>query len=94
MSTRFKYVVIMDGTMETPIIFPDWATHKEIAHNRKVVSAGFLTIIATRQTLEDTVYTSNDIEFNCSGGSVSLNVQSRPQEDSQLLRNFWKRTLN
>lgn len=94
MSTKFKYVVVENKGLESPIIFPEWITHKEIARGQKVVSAGFLSIIATPKVLDDTIFSSNDIQFECSGGSVSLDVQSRHDVDSKLLRDYWKRTLN
>jgi hypothetical protein len=95
MSTKFKYVVLMKGTMETPIVFPNWLTHKEmVPYGIKAVSAGFLDIIATPKVMENTISFSHQIDFICSGNSVSLNVASRPKEDSELLYDLWKQTLN
>lgn len=81
-----KYIVIRtkrpaggEKEMEIPLMFPCILIHKEFAetarfnaHLRrgKVVSAGFVSISEGR--------------LHCFGESESLNIKSRPKEDSEL----------
>jgi len=73
-----KYVVIQRGTLEVPLVFPDFETHSEMARGFKVVSAGFCN-----------PPDSSDENWVCWGESVSLNVSSR-KEDSVLLTRVLK----
>jgi hypothetical protein len=42
--TRAKYIIIDNGTTDTPIVFPGWLTHSDMARSigGKVLSAGFV----------------------------------------------------
>ncbi len=72
---RMKYIVFKRGKTEIPIIFPEMATHKEIAQQFSwlVISAGFCVI------------SCYDREVSAYGGSHSLGVQSR-EIDSSLIK--------
>ena len=74
-----KYIMVELNGLETPIIFPAYIQHHEMAMNKTVVSAGFVSIGMINDKVEVEAY----------GKSVSLRVQARP-EDSEIL----KRTFN
>lgn len=67
-----KYIVIDDGMIECPIIFPNHINHASVAMCMvgTVLSAGFIR------------FTVSGLE--CFGKSVSLKVKSRP-EDTELV---------
>lgn len=70
---RFKYVIAND----IPILFFMGIDHKDVARGSKIKSAGFCRIW----------YSEDNQRWSCKcfGESVSLNIQSRPEEDSKLL---------
>ncbi len=77
-----KYIVaeIVSGgvAMETPIIFPSFIAHSDIARNlHKVISAGFVEITTSEGRC-------NVVDVVAFGESVSLNIKSRPK-DSRLI---------
>lgn len=80
-----KYIVIRtkapggEREMEIPLMFPHILIHKDFAETArfnerlrrgKVVSAGFVSI--------------SEGKLHCFGESESLNIKSRPKEDSDL----------
>lgn len=71
-----KYIVINDGGLEIPIIFPSLLQHKTVAGEKEVVSAGELSLFAD----------INGVSVRASvwGKSVGLNVCSR-QKDINLI---------
>lgn len=76
---RAKYIVaeVVSGgvAMETPIIFPSFIAHSDIARNlHKVISAGFVQFTAG----------DDAVDVQAFGESVSLNIKSRPR-DSRLI---------
>lgn len=72
MSGQLKYIMVDEIF---PIIFTEAMTHKHIAGNKNVTSAGFVSI-------------SVDSEFNkkatAYGKSISLGKESKP-EDSEII---------
>ena len=73
-----KYIVIDPNIM---IVFPKHIGHDTVAAKfgtDKVLSAGFFTA----RTNKD-----NDTETHCWGKSVSLGIESRPEEDTKIARN-------
>ena len=77
-----KYIVIKHPgyATDTIIMFPDYIPHKDFYNDYdvhgKVVSAGFILLL--------------DGEFICHGDSISLDVNSRP-EDSALANKMFGR---
>lgn len=76
MFDKMKYIVIDNGMYDAPIIFDVGTSHQEMAFSLggplcNVISAGFVR------------HTSKGLE--CFGESVSLNKQSRQEEDSKLV---------
>ncbi len=76
-----KYIVVLSDGFEGPIMFPDYFTHKEVAGNRKVVSAGFCDFTADQD---------GTIKGCAFGESTSLKLKSR-EEDSRLLTRLFNR---
>ena len=76
MMRQIKYIMQEGGT---PILFPEWLTHSDVARSlgRDVVSAGFCHVGGRDEY-------GNPL-FKCFGESVSLKVQSRGQQDSDIL---------
>ena len=69
-----KYVIIKACATKTPILFPDWADHRDIAGNHKVVSAGFVLL-------------GEDRTAHPYGKSVSLNI-GPADGDKELIEKF------
>lgn len=76
--SEFKYIVVENSVgYKAPIIFPDILVHSIMAASLKkqgwgVISAGF-------------VKQDDNGEIFCTGYSNTLNVSSRPKEDSELI---------
>lgn len=73
-----KYIVIEPNII---IVFPKHIGHDTMAAkfvNHKILSAGFFTATTNKD---------NDIETNCWGKSISLGLESRPEEDTKIARN-------
>jgi len=75
---KVKYIIVTSMGIETPIVFSDFLKHSEVAGNREVISAGFVQFGLVDPTDED-------IEATCYGMSTSLDIESRPEEDSKIL---------
>lgn len=73
MNVGMKYIIIDDGLVDTPILFPQWVKHDKMLFDRsvKLLSAGFVQIVGS--TVE------------AYGESVSLKVSSR-KEDSEIIQ--------
>ena len=72
MSSYAKYIVIESQLgAECLIAFSHLLTHAEVGHRLPVVSAGFLFI-------------SDKGKAQCFGKSTSLNLESRPEQDTDL----------
>lgn len=71
-----KYIIVDDGLNEKPIIFSNLDQHNDIAYRLswKPVSAGFVTMV--------------NGQAECYGESISLNIKSRPEEDSKIINRF------
>ena len=76
-----KYIVFEINHIETMIIFPALIKHDVIAHSMKypVISAGFL-IVDVAKNIND--YYEPTVKAY--GESLSLEVESRPKEDTRL----------
>lgn len=70
---KMKYIVVDNGSWIDPYIFSEAVQHFEMASNihGDVISAGFV------------YWTPNGLE--CYGESISLDVKSRPEEDSKMI---------
>jgi hypothetical protein len=75
MKTTFKYIVLGNAT-PAPILFGDVITHEQVAHGRFVRSAGFCRL--------------DEVGATCFGESVSLGIQSDPEEDEELINQQFK----
>lgn len=72
-----KYVIV-DGTA---IVFPASIQHSDMVRfGQKCTGAGFVTFY----TKEDE-YGENLVHASCYGKSISLGIESRPVEDSQIV---------
>lgn len=71
-----KYV-IFSGALPTPVIFPEWIPHKEIANGKPVSSAGFCRLKDGRV-----------ITWGCSQG-----LSKAPAEDDQQLLTMYMEKL-
>ena len=71
-----KYIIIDNGMYETPVIFDEATDHSMMASDsfgfkKNVISAGFVNFST------DGLY--------CHGRSVSLKLESRPEEDARII---------
>lgn len=79
-----KYVVIEHPSIgETMYIFPEYIVHREAARNNtmmgdKIIAAGFIAV-------------EQEGLLMCYGRSESLNINSRPEEDSVLINKMFGR---
>ena len=72
-----KYVIV-NGC---GIVFSAAIQHKEmVGYNEKCEGAGFVSF-----TVEKDSYGDDIIAARCHGKSVSLGIESRPEEDSKIL---------
>lgn len=74
----YKYIVIKNKGEEVPFIFPDVFYHDKIADKLalgSVVSAGCVN------------FNNKDVE--CYGKSTGLNLKSREDVDSKLIKSFY-----
>jgi len=79
---RGKYIVVEINGLETAILFPCWINHCDMAQRflnvvSKVVSAGQFQVGSTMD---------RRLNICCYGKSVSLKVESRCEEDAEILR--------
>lgn len=66
-----KYITAKIDGLESPFLFPDFLSHSQVA---RMVSGEIISAgFATH-------------DFRAYGESVSLNVKSRPEEDTKLIR--------
>jgi len=77
---KSKYIIIDDGRILSPFLFPEWETHSDIArvlkrHGGDVVSAGFVAF---------GVDADNRVSVAAYGNSESLKVKAR-DGDSRLI---------
>ena len=72
---RMKYVTFSSGIKEFIIPFPEYITHSELAESVERLSDGILKPISAG-------FIGNG---RCYGDSISLNMDSRGQDDTELL---------
>lgn len=77
-----KYIIIKDSGLETPIVFPNFLLHKDVAANAVVVSAGECSFYS--ETFNDEGFIRPKIKVKVWGMSIGLNIPSRT-EDSGLI---------
>ena len=88
---RAKYIVIEKMGTETPIVFPCWMEHKEIAGERAVISAGTVQFGIKITQQQDDGEDWKTIDVCCFGESTSCRnkdgkpIQSRGEEDAWLI---------
>lgn len=73
---KMKYIIIDNGGYDTPVIFDEATDHSMMASDsfgfkKNVVAAGFVRFSS------DGLY--------CYGRSISLKIESRPDEDARLI---------
>ena len=78
-----KYIIVQSGGCETPILFTELMDHCQVAGGLKVVSAGFVSIGTKR--VDTGIGGYEELECTAYGKSVSLNLSSRPDEDTRLI---------
>ena len=72
-----KYVIVGGSG----IIFSAAIQHKDmVGYNEKCTGAGFVRFATEKDSYGDTI-----IVAKCYGKSVSLGIESRPEEDSKIL---------
>jgi hypothetical protein len=89
----WKYIIVFSHGVETPILFPEWIGHAEVAGERKVIAAGLVRLTGGEQKW-DTIVSSNEIQVKCFGRSPSLKVNSRGGEDAFLIQSMFRSALN
>ncbi len=81
---RAKYIIIDNGTTDTPIVFPEWLTHSDIARalvgadgieSGKLLSAGFVEFYSDR---------NENIHCDTMGESTSLKLKPGEHDDRLL----------
>jgi hypothetical protein len=87
-----KYIIIDDGMCLTPVVFPEFGNHRDVARGLvgadgieagQVLSAGFVKISTTLVFING--YEEAKITVQCYGKSVSLDdLEARP-EDARLI---------
>ncbi len=79
MAKELKYIIVKQGGFKTPILFDDTISHNEFdkIFRKSVISAGFF----------DTSIVDGEIRVSTFGRSVSMKVESRPQ-DAALIEKF------
>jgi hypothetical protein len=84
MTDYLKYVVVQDGGLELPIIFPAVLDHNKVCPGLKVIAAGEVSISPDGLTA-----------LRCSpwGQSVTLGVKCRVIEDRELITRELNRPL-
>ena len=83
-TSKTKYIIVRQGALELPIVFPDLLVHYDVArdlgYKGKVVAAGFCEVGAESD--------SPAADYNCFGKSESLNVESRRSVDAAILNKY------
>ena len=89
---EFKYIIVEYMGCELPIIFSSIINHNDVAagHVGRAISGGTVLFLGTNEDAGG-CYESNVIEVKCSGGSTSLKLKSRPEEDSKLIQQLFRR---
>jgi len=81
-----KYVIVLDGGDERPILLDEILSHDSVAsHNRVVVSAGFCSITASKALMER-VSPEPNIHVQAWGESGTLGKASRTQDAEIILK--------
>jgi hypothetical protein len=87
---RMKYLIVDDPMVgDTPILFPDYLDHSEMACRMglPVVAAGFVESIAEKITHDTGIGPQEEISLwvGCTGASISLQKESRPDIDRKII---------
>ena len=82
-----KYVIFDDDTY---LLFPSTVQHINVLINQGIglktpISAGFCMIKAINES---------EMKISCYGESVSLDLESRPEEDSEIIERGYKFSCN
>ena len=75
-----KYIVFQDGSA---ITFSDTLSHKEVAGNKRVQSAGFCVVETYRDNFDNI-----KAKVSCYGESTSLGVGSLSSDNEDVARIF------
>ena len=80
-----KYIIIKEGSIEMPILFPGLLNHIDVARGtgKEAVGAGFWDIDTNNP---------DKIEYFAYGESITLGIKSREQ-DSEILNRFFNSYL-
>lgn len=82
---KTKYIIVdcmgKFANTEGPIIFPEFEAHSVLANRyggkNHVISAGFVIVSVTN---------NSQVKIHCHGESVSLGIESRPEEDARIIQ--------
>lgn len=91
---EWKYIIVDEMGIETPIIFPTIIDHNSVCHwngdrkkylfnNKDIVSAGFVNISGAIDKDDDPF-----VSISCYGRSTTLDIDSRKEVDNKILNKF------
>lgn len=69
-----KYIIFIGDEF---VLFPEFQDHSSMVGNRIPISAGFCRIYKNP---------NNEIDISCYGNSTSLKLQSRGEEDEEVIK--------
>ena len=78
---KSKYIIFEFMGSEYPVLFPSWIDHCRMVGDRTVASAGMFEVGA-----EPTEKDNKDISVWAGGKSVTLKIDSRPQDAAMIKR--------
>ena len=84
---EFKYVIVKHRGMECPILFSKFLSHDDFL-NHSPISAGFVSIHKPEKETMTSDGIIRDIEFVTYGKSVSLQLNSRPEDAKIIERDY------
>jgi len=77
-----KYIIVSDGILEQGIVFSEGLSHNDVyKYSGQIRSAGF----CSPHSYVDKEWGEEQIVWSCWGGSESLGMKSRGEEDEKIL---------
>lgn len=77
-----KYIIVSDGILEQEVIFSEGLTHSDVyKYSGQIRSAGF----CSPRSYVNKDLDEEQIVWRCWGGSESLGIKSRGEEDEKIL---------
>jgi hypothetical protein len=93
MGDNLKYIMFDMGGLKVPVLFPNILQHSDVAHGRKVVSAGEVKLSGADEPDPNASVIVNAVKATVFGESFTLGVKSSP-EDAEIIEreiNRWMR---